>query len=529
MSRYNSAAKDTSAIENKAGGKAYALNPELQLYSTAVTSMMSSKGRAYETAEDGNKRMLELIKQVDPSFVAKLAIYAREKMFLRSVPSVLLVELAKLYQKKGLPFMRKAVTRSIQRVDEITEILAYYQQTNSGNAKKKGAQVKGLRKLSKAVQGGIADAFNKFSEYQFAKYDRENEIKLRDALFLSHSKPASDEQAQLFKKIIDRTLETPYTWEVEISAMGQIKDEKEKNKAIKAKWEELVMSEKMGYMATMRNIRNILQADVSDKCIDKVCKYLANEKAVLNSKQLPFRFLSAYRELSNAEGINNSFNRNQVLEALEKAVVVSAQNVAGFDSSSRVMIACDVSGSMHATVSEKSTVAMVDIGAILGQILQYKCTKVITGIFGDNYAELRFPKAGILHNVMGIRSLDGKVGYSTNGHKALEYLTDKGIVLDKVMMFTDAQMWNSDVHNGWGGQRNSGKAAFEKAWREYKKLNKDAKLYLFDLAGHGNTPVNIDRENGVFLISGWSNDIFTVLENLEKGEEALSEIKSIEI
>ena len=89
------------------------------------------------------------------------------------------------------------------------------------------------------------------------------------------------------------------------------------------------------------------------------------------------------------------------------------------------------------------------------------------------------------------------------------------------MIFTDAQMWNSNNY------RSSGSGIFEKVWHDYKKINPNAKLYLFDLAGHGNTPVNVDREKGVSLISGWSNDIFNVLENLEKGESALAEIKNI--
>jgi hypothetical protein len=68
------------------------------------------------------------------------------------------------------------------------------------------------------------------------------------------------------------------------------------------------------------------------------------------SKQLPFRFLAAYRELSNIR----SCYVGQLMDALEKAVMISARNIAGFDKSTKVLIACDVSGSMQQAISPKS-------------------------------------------------------------------------------------------------------------------------------------------------------------------------------
>src|SRR5690606_12145018 len=111
-------------------------------------------------------------------------------------------------------------------------------------------------------------------------------------------------------------------------------------------------SQKLGYMAMMRNLRNILQADVSPNHIQKVYDLLTNEQAVLHSKQLPFRFLSAYRELMNISSAYTGY----FLEALETAVKISAQNIKGFDLSTSLLIASDVSGSMYKTVSSKSQI-----------------------------------------------------------------------------------------------------------------------------------------------------------------------------
>ena len=125
-----------------------------------------------------------------------------------------------------------------------------------------------------------------------SKYNRKAEVTLKDALFLVHPKAKDENQQAVFNKIANNTLQTPYTWEVELSVLGQTKfaNDAERKLAFKNKWEELIFSNKLGYMATMRNLRNILEANVSSDAMNKVCRYLSDERAVTNSKQLPFRF-----------------------------------------------------------------------------------------------------------------------------------------------------------------------------------------------------------------------------------------------
>jgi hypothetical protein len=129
----------------------------------------------------------------------------------------------------------------------------YYQLANERTDLKK------LNKLSKQIQKGLVKSFNKFDEYQFAKYNRKAEVTLKDALFLVHPKAKDENQQAIFNKIVNDSLETPYTWEVELSVLGQTKfaDDAERKAAFKNKWEELIFSNKLGYMATLRNLRNI--------------------------------------------------------------------------------------------------------------------------------------------------------------------------------------------------------------------------------------------------------------------------------
>jgi hypothetical protein len=374
--------------------------------------------------------------------------------------------------------------------------------------------VKKLNRLSKQLQKGLAEAFNSFDEYQFAKYNRDTDVKLKDALFLVHPKAKDEAQQVLFDKIVKDELAVPYTWETELSVLGQQKFEtpKARETAFRAKWEELIFSNKMGYMATLRNFRNILEADVSAAALKKVCDYLADAKAVANSRQLPFRFLSAYRELKQLSNGRVS----KVLDALEEAVLQSAVNIAGYDETTRVVIAADVSGSMQKTISAKSKVQNYDIGLMLAMLLQNRCDNVITGMFGDTWKVINVPKKNILNNVDEFHRREGEVGYSTNGYLVVKDLLTQKKVVDKVMLFTDCQMWNSTG----SGENIAG------LWKQYKKMAPGAKLYLFDLAGYGAIPLNVQR-NDVYLIAGWSEKIFGVLQAIEDGSNAVKMINSI--
>lgn len=126
---------------------------------------------------------------------------------------MLAVELARLHAGDGL--VGRLVSRLVQRADEIAELLACYQSANGRTGTKR------LNRLSKQVQRGMAEAFNRFDAYQFVKYNRAAAVRLRDALFLVHPKAKSAEQQAIFDQIAADALPTPYTWETELSALGQ--------------------------------------------------------------------------------------------------------------------------------------------------------------------------------------------------------------------------------------------------------------------------------------------------------------------
>lgn len=605
------------------------MTPEWELYTTVVTTM-GTEDKFYEKGDDRVRRIADLVRKVDAEFVAQLAVYAREEMHLRSVPMLLLVELANCH--RGDSLVSRAVSRTVQRADEITELLMCYQ-WRMGR--------KGLRRLSSQLRKGLAEAFNRFDEYQFAKYNRtDRKVTLRDALLLVHPKPKDEAQGELFRKILNGSLDTPYTWETELSAVGQrcSASGKEKAEAKREAWQQLVESRRMGYMATLRNLRNMLQLRLDDESMQQVCHYLADPDAVRKSKQLPFRFLSAYLEIvgckhprfyqhplqpqldkvweqickiersmekwkrgcyrvsvrkvkryrtlgdmslgrrivlpkelgyqwptfhrrcrevaemyfnhpsekfllkqeyarrrlnglkrreaalvkemakGEMERMNRKWGENgiRVVQALETAVRYTADNIRGFDKNTRVLLASDTSGSMWRSVSQNSSVMCYHIGLLLSMLMRHRCENMVTGMFGDIWKAYNFSSDNILQNTVDMISHEGEVGYSTNGYKVIDWLISENRVMDKVMLFTDCELWNS--YNGG--------SHLAKSWEMYTQIAPDAKLYLFNLAGYGTSPVSMERDD-VYCIAGWSDKVFDILAALENGENAIGMIRRI--
>jgi len=167
-------------------------------------------------------------------------------------------------------------------------------------------------------------------------------------------------------------------------------------------------------------------------------------------------------------------------------------------------------------------VLLYDIGLLLGMLLKTRSKNVVSGMFGDRWKIVDLPATGVLANVDAFYKREGEVGYSTNGYLVLDDLIKRRYAADKVMFFTDVQLWDSTTNNL------SNQNTVQAKWRQYKQLFPNAKLYLFDLAGHGKTPIH-PESNDVFLIAGWSDKVFDVLQAIENGEDSLAGVQGIMI
>ena len=184
-----------------------------------------------------------------------------------------------------------------------------------------------------------------------------------------------------------------------------------------------------------------------------------------------------------------------------------------------VLLASDTSGSMRARVSRNSSVMCYHIGLLLSMLMRHRCKNVVTGMFGDIWKAIDMSSVSILQSTVDMLSREGEVGYSTNGYKVIDWLIQEHREMDKVMLFTDCQLWNSE---GWCGD-----AHLAEYWDRYKReVAPHARLYIFDLAGYGQSPISMKRDD-VFCIAGWSDKVFDILAAVERGKSAIDEIRRI--
>lgn len=470
MAKFNSTV--TIKTENQCGHAAYRMDDKSKLITQVLTSFFN-ENKFYGDNSSEMQETIQSVIKTDPEFVSKLAVYARRIFNMRSVSHVLTAYLA--HETEGKPFTRQTVRGVCLRGDDATEIMSFYI-ANFG------------KPIPQSLIKGIADVLTGFDEYTFAKYvGTKKSVKMKDLIILCHPKPKSEAQADLFKRCIEDKLEIPVTWETELSANGNNAET----------WEKLIDSGKVGYMALLRNLRNIIKANPAN--IEKVFNTIENPEAVKHSKQLPFRFLSAYHSIYDIAG-------SRALDAIENAVEASVNNMKKL--SGTTVIAIDASGSMASKISEKSEMRCYEIAALLGILATRICENSIVYIFDTGIKKLPvYSKAGILFSATHSAFCGGGTNMALPFNKML---ADK-VKADRLIMLSD-----NVCNDGITWYNNKPVQVLADEYRRYS--GKNIWVHAIDLQGYGTQQFHGEKTN---IIAGWSEKVFDFIHLAEQGEGSL--------
>lgn len=486
MSKFNH--KNTDKTVNREGYAAYKMNEKEQLVSAVLTTMFSEP-KYYGSTDSDIVRLATVCAKENPEFLCRLACYARNEFNMRSVSHVLACVIA----HEANIYTRKTIRNIIVRPDDITEIMECYLQMYS-------------KPFPNALKREIAEQIQLFDEYALAKYNgRHKTMKFKDILRITHPNPKNEETEALFRKILDDTLETPYTWETELSRRGNTKEV----------WNELIASGKVGYMALLRNMRNIIQKEAD---IETVLKIISSREQVLKSRQLPFRFYSAYLMLLQA-----GFMTPDIHNALEQAITVSIENMEPV--TGRTLIAFDISGSMSAAIARNSTVRCNDIAALLGAISSRLCEDAEVCYFdcAGNWSAVP-DKSGYMikhygkyDSILDICSKSRFNGGGTDMNLPMIYALEKDETarirpFDRVIYFSD-----NECNNSYYGFDRTVQQLVEKYRLKY---NPDFWVHGVDLQGYGTQQFCGKNFN---LIAGWSEKVLPFINLAEKGAGSLTE------
>lgn len=391
--------------ERLAGGSGMraAKQEDFALLRRAVLANLLWEDIAYMDGVSVSDEIARLVPLCEPQDVARLTIEARQMQKLRHTPLFLAVQMAKYPSHNAL--LDEVLPQIITRADMLTDFLAIYWKDKK-------------QPLTNKIKKGLAKAFDNFDEYQFAKYDRNANIKLRDVMFLSHPKAKNEKQEILFSKIANRELAVPDTWEVALST-GQDKLQT---------WVRLIESRKIGGMALLRNISNMTKANVPSSIIKKGIENISS------SMLLPLDFLKAAR-------MNNEYKKD-----IEKAMIASYSKLPKLKGNTLFIL--DVSGSMTATVSGKSNFTRLDAAVAMAILASNQCENYkLVATAGDDWKRLgahtviKNPSKGfdLYDQIYEAKSIVGGGGIFTR--QCLEWCEKefKGEQFDRIIVFSDSQ------------------------------------------------------------------------------------------
>lgn len=325
--RTNTAPKNTNRTHE--GGQALPALKAVDALRRSVMACMLFERNFYEEGEAVADRIRRLARQVPATDAAEMAMDARHSMKVRHAPLMLLVgTLEGDHDDHGRNMLRRAITGVCARPDDMTELVALWW------ADKR-------RPLPRAMVKGLRDAFGKFDGYQLAKYaSRPAQVKLRDVMFLVHPKPEDAERKRLYRDLAEGRLEPPGTWENRLSA-GEDKREA---------FTDLLETGKLGYLALLRNLRNMLDAGVDRALIEGAV--VARKGA---GRVLPFRYVAAARAVPQME---------PVLDRALQASLAEQEPLSG-----QTVVLVDVSGSMNEPLSQKSDLTRMQAAATLAAMI----------------------------------------------------------------------------------------------------------------------------------------------------------------
>ena len=365
------------------GAPAAHATAEQQLRRSVLSCFLWEK-EFYEDGQSIAERIKTLVAIVPPETTAALAVEARTRFGLRHAPLWLTVALAARHGLKA-----DTLNSIIVRADEVAEWLALYWQD-------------GKRPLPAQAKKGLSLALQKFDAYELGKYDRAGKVRLRDVLFMVHAKPRNEEQAALWKQLASNSLTAPDTWEVALSSGANKKET----------WERLLREGNLGYLALLRNLRGMHEAEVDDALVRASIRVRKGARYVL-----PFRYVAAARAAPWYE-VDIDVALSACIEELPEL-------------SGRTTILVDVSGSMRTVLSAKADLTRMDAAAALASIVR---GNLRIFAFSDNMLELPARRG-----MAGVDAIGNSMPHhSTNLGAAVAWL-NANVPTDRLIVITDEQ------------------------------------------------------------------------------------------
>ena len=513
---------------NRQGFKAYSLDDELRLVTMLNTLKITPQ--FYRTESETMKELRDLIERIglkDPYFVAQAIAYSRclgEGM--RSInhlaaalvsPFISGTDYAKRFY--GLFDKKNKCGGTIFRPDDMTEIKDVYASLNTSP-------------LSNAMKKGFASVLENLDTYSLAKY-RNTVIDIANLAHPNSSKSKATvtingEVVKVIDAIMNGVTITADTWEAAQSEAGQeVAKAVREGKITKAEgekilaeakadnWESLLKEGKLGVLAALRNIRNIMK-NPRTEIIDNWCKLITNPTIVRKALILPCHFDLAYEVVMN-EFADIDYSP-QVQQALQDGYIAAIPNLKEV-MPGRTAVIVDCSGSMgsysfcdgkdspkyiwNSRGMRKTESCAYKAGLIAATIAKATGADIIK--FGSNAYRFEYNKN------KNVFALADEIGTATDGctypYKAFDLLRREKAVYDRIIFISDCEVNSRNLTSD--------------SYRSYIHDVCSPYIYAVDLAAYGTVPLKSDKVSyyygyGSMLYEDIAAQEFNAMKHIDK-------------
>ena len=476
---------------NEAGGMAYTLTPKQQLAQLAATGCLNST--YYTDAQDQLEQVLELAENLDAEFIAKTAVYARQKGFMKDMPALLLAVLA----QKDVNML----ARVFDQVADNGKILRNFAQIIRSGAV--GRKSFGNRP-KKLMQTWLLTA----TEKQLLNAAIGNAPSLADVVKMVHPKPREAWRAAWFAWLIgkpyDRAALPPITRAFEDykqSRQGALPDVPfQMLTALELNSGDWAQIARNGSWQQVRqNLNTFLRHDVfaKSKNIKMVAEKLRDQTAIRRARVLPYQLLTAYQATSEQMPF-------EIREALQDAMETAVQNVPAIRG--KVVVCPDVSGSMHSPAtgyrgSATSRTRCIDIAALVSAAMLRTNPQARVIPFEQITVNVQLnPRDSIMTNAEKLANVGGG---GTACSAPLAMLNREKADVDLVVIVSDNESWADDSQQ-WGAT-----TSLMKEWNILKRRCPEAKLVCLDIQPY--TKAQARNRQDILNIGGFSDQVFSLI------------------
>lgn len=481
---------------NRAGGKAYALPPKHALAQYAATGCLNAT--FYASAEQDLAKVIALASQVEPEFLAKTAVYAREKGFMKDMPALLCAALSVL----DAPLCSQVFHRVI---DDGKMLKNFVQIVRSGAV--------GRKSLGSMPKRLVKTWLDSKEDAAVFKASVGQDPSLADVIKMAHPKPASKSREALYGYLLGKQHDAAQLPAVvahfEAFKAKQRKDVPDVPFQMltsldlgRKEWTEIAKN--ASWQTTRMNLQTFLRHGVFDdeKMVKLIADRLRDRDLVRRARVFPYQLLMAYRAVA-------ADVPARIVRALEDAMEHALHNVPEIEG--KVFILPDVSGSMSSPATgyrkgSSSAVRCIDVAALVAAAVlrNNRDGEVLPFEHGVVKVHLS-PRDTVMTNANKLAAIGGG---GTNCSAPLAELNRRGARGDLVIYVSDNESWID-----WRGAGRGTATMAE--WAAFKVRNPHAKLVCIDIQPNAHTQAP-DRAD-VLNVGGFSDAVFDVVAAFAKG------------